>query len=48
LYDAWSSETSWMQGVFWWAWDVQAPAAGDNGYNPRGKPAEEVLRQRQD
>jgi hypothetical protein len=48
LYDAWSSETSWMQGVFWWAWDVQAPAVNDTGYNPRGKPAEEVLRQRQD
>jgi hypothetical protein len=45
LYDVWSRESSWMKGPLWWAWDVPAPAAGDTGYNPRGKPAEEVLRQ---
>ena len=45
MYDVWSRETSWMKGPFWWAWDVNAPAAGDTGYNPRGKPAEDVLRQ---
>ena len=45
LYDVWSRESSWMKGPLWWAWDVQAPAAGDTGYNPRGKPAEDVLRQ---
>ena len=33
-----------MKGPFWWAWDVRAPGPGDSGYNPRGKPAEDVLR----
>jgi hypothetical protein len=45
LYEVWSGETAWMQGAFWWAWDVNPPSAGDTGYNPRGKPAEDVLRQ---
>ena len=45
LYEVWSRETSWMKGPFWWAWDVNPPGAGDTGYNPRGKPAEDVLRQ---
>jgi hypothetical protein len=45
MYDVWSKESAWFRGPFWWAWDVTAPAAGDNGYNPRGKPAEDVLRQ---
>jgi hypothetical protein len=45
MYDVWSREASWMKGPFWWAWDVAAPGAGDTGYNPRGKPAEDVLRQ---
>lgn len=44
MYDVWSREASWMKGPFWWAWDVPPPPAGDNGYNPRGKPAEDVLR----
>jgi hypothetical protein len=44
MYEVWSRET-WMKGPFWWAWDVSPPAAGDTGYNPRGKPAEDVLRQ---
>jgi Glycoside Hydrolase Family 113 len=45
LYEVWSKETAWMKGPFWWAWDVSPPAAGDTGYNPRGKAAEDVLRQ---
>lgn len=45
MYEVWSRESAWMKGSFWWAWDVQAPVAGDTGYNPRGKPAEDVLRQ---
>jgi hypothetical protein len=45
MYDVWSKESAWFRGPFWWAWDVNAPAMGDNGYNPRGKPAEDVLRQ---
>ena len=44
MYEVWSREASWMKGPFWWAWDVSPPAAGDTGYNPRGKPAEDVLR----
>ncbi len=45
MYEVWANEKSWFRGPFWWAWDVSAPAAGDSGYNPRGKPAEDVLRQ---
>lgn len=45
LYEVWTGENGWMKGVFWWAWDVTAPGPGDTGYNPRGKPAEAVLRQ---
>ena len=44
FHEVWSRESAWMKGAFWWAWDVQAPGAGDTGYNPRGKPAEDVLR----
>ena len=43
MYEVFSGET-WMKGPFWWAWDVSPPAAGDTGYSPRGKPAEDVLR----
>jgi hypothetical protein len=43
-YEVWSGETAWMQGLFWWSWDVPAPGPGDTGYSPWGKPAEEVLR----
>jgi hypothetical protein len=45
MYEVFSRETAWMKGPFWWAWDVSPPRAGDTGYNPRGKPAEDVLRQ---
>jgi hypothetical protein len=45
FYDAWSGESAWFRGPFWWAWDASSPKAGDGGYNPRGKPAEDVLRQ---
>ena len=33
-----------MRGILWWDWPVPVPAAGDTGYSPRGKPAEDVLR----
>jgi hypothetical protein len=46
-YEVWSRETAWMQGVFWWSWSVPAPLPGDTGYDPRDKPAEDILRQRQ-
>jgi hypothetical protein len=45
LYEVWSREEAWFRGPFWWSWDVAGPKAGDTGYNPRGKSAEEVLRQ---
>lgn len=44
VYEVWSGETAWMQGLFWWSWDVPAPGPGDTGYSPWGKPAEDVLR----
>jgi hypothetical protein len=43
-FTVWSQQSSWMKGFFWWAWPVPAPAANDTDYNPRGKPAEVVLR----
>jgi hypothetical protein len=43
-FTVWSQQSSWMKGFFWWAWPVPAPAANDSDYNPRGKPAEAVLR----
>jgi hypothetical protein len=44
MYEVWTKEP-WMKGPFWWAWDVSPPGPNDTGYNPRGKPAEDVLRQ---
>jgi hypothetical protein len=44
-YDVWSGEAAWMKGLFWWSWRVSAPGPGDTDYDPRGKPAEDVLRQ---
>jgi hypothetical protein len=46
-FEVWTRETSWMQGVFWWSWSVPLPAPGDTGFDPRRKPAEDILRQRQ-
>ncbi|HKX33365.1 MAG TPA: hypothetical protein VJ302_37150, partial [Blastocatellia bacterium] len=43
-FTVWSAQSSWMRGIFWWAWPVPAPASGDIDYNPRGKPADTVLR----
>jgi uncharacterized protein (TIGR03437 family) len=43
-FTVWSQWSSWMQGFFWWAWPVPAPGPNDTDYNPRGKPAEDVLR----
>jgi hypothetical protein len=46
-FAVWTRESAWMQGVFWWSWSVPLPAPGDTGFDPRGKPAEAVLRQQQ-
>ena len=43
-FTVWSQWSSWMKGFFWWAWPVPAPAATDTDYNPRGKPAADLLR----
>ncbi|HET7293328.1 MAG TPA: hypothetical protein VFM88_12955 [Vicinamibacteria bacterium] len=44
-FEVWTREAAWMRGLFWWSWSVPVPAAGDTGYEPRRKPAEDVLRQ---
>jgi hypothetical protein len=46
-FAVWLRESSWMQGIFWWSWSVPRPAPADTGYDPRGKPAEDVLREHQ-
>jgi uncharacterized protein (TIGR03437 family) len=43
-FTVWSQWSSWMQGFFWWAWPVPAPSATDTDYNPRGKPAGDLMR----
>lgn len=44
FYTVWPPENSWMLGIFWWNWPVPPPAANDTDYNPRAKPAENVLK----
>jgi len=43
-FTVWSQWSSWMRGFFWWDWPVAAPSATDTDYNPRGKPAADLLR----
>lgn len=43
FFEVWTQFCSWMQGVFWWDWPAPAPASNDTDYNPRGKPAAQVL-----
>jgi uncharacterized protein (TIGR03437 family) len=43
-FTVWSQWSSWMKGFFWWAWPVPAPQPFDTDYNPRGKPAGDLLR----
>ena len=43
-FTVWSQWSSWMKGFFWWDWPVPAPSATDTDYNPRGKPAADLLR----
>ena len=43
FFEAWTGHSSWMQGVFWWNWTVPAVPPTDRGYNPRSKPAAQVL-----
>jgi hypothetical protein len=39
FFQVFSQQTSWMKGVFWWAWFVSPPAANDTGYSPQNKTA---------
>jgi hypothetical protein len=39
FFDIFSQQTSWMKGVFWWAWSVAPPDANDIGYSPQNKTA---------
>jgi len=39
FFEVFSQQTSWMKGVFFWAWQIPALAADDTGYDPNGKPA---------
>ncbi len=43
-FEVWTREGSWLRGVFWWSWAVAAPGPADTGYEPRRKPAEDLLR----
>jgi uncharacterized protein (TIGR03437 family) len=43
-FTVWSQWSAWMKGFFWWAWPVPAPSPADTDYNPRGKPAADLLR----
>lgn len=41
-FEVFSLDTSWMKGVFWWAWSVSPPGVNDTGYSPQNKPAGDV------
>ncbi len=45
-FTALADETSWIRGMYWWKWptDLALGGAGDPGFTPNGKPAEEVIR----
>lgn len=40
-------DEDWFAGMFWWSWDTNPMQGGpcDNGFTPKGKPAEVVLRE---
>ncbi len=39
FFEVFSQQSSWMKGVFWWAWNVSPPGSNDRGYTPQNKPA---------
>ncbi|MGD0829529.1 MAG: hypothetical protein ABR907_01205 [Terracidiphilus sp.] len=45
FFQVFSQESSWVKGVFWWAWNVSPPGTDDTGYTPQNKPAGDVLAQ---
>jgi hypothetical protein len=42
FFEVFSQQTSWMKGVFWWAWNVSPPGTADTGYTPQSKPAADI------
>lgn len=47
LYEAFLQvwgDTPELLGVIWWEWNASEGGAGDYGYSPKNKPAEQVLR----
>lgn len=43
FFDAWSGQSGWMQGAFWWNWPAAASNPGGTDYSPRDKQAQSVL-----
>ncbi|MDO8518567.1 MAG: metallophosphoesterase [Deltaproteobacteria bacterium] len=37
------SDENWLEGMFWWRWDIQLSGASDEGYLIYGKPAADIL-----
>jgi hypothetical protein len=42
-YEVWH-RVPWLAGIYWWDWRARDPNPNDNGYNPRGKLAEQTMR----
>jgi len=38
FFEVFSAQSSWMKGVFWWAWTVSPPGADERVYSPQNKP----------
>ena len=38
-------DVPYVGGIFWWEWSLYAGGPNDYNYTPRGKPAEQILRQ---
>ena len=43
FFEVFSQQSSWMKGVFWWAWTVSPPGMMDIGYTPQNKPASTIV-----
>ena len=39
FFEVFSLDSSWVKGVFWWAWSVSPPVTDDLGYSPQNKLA---------
>ncbi len=36
-------DQNWVEGTFWWHWDMTAPVGGNKQYTPQAKPAYNVI-----